>query len=331
MTLRHVCTVAAAIQAVAAAVVVGLALTLAAPGTSVRATSAPAAPGPGAPAPSIPSPATPVPLAPLAPGDISITPGSPIQGDTLIVLVSASPRASVTVRFDGTQFPVYATASGLRRALIGTDPDSAIGAHTIKVDVAEEGAAPHRVSRVIQVESGHFMVRNITLPPETIGLVTSRNLEIERRALGPVLSLRTPVALWQGPFHAPSAGQMDSPYGFGSFYNGRRMWWHGGADYADAEGSPIMATNSGIVALAQALPLGGNTVVINHGQGVLSEYLHLSAFTVHKGDRVDRGTLIGRMGATGLVTGPSVHWGLFVNGVPVNPLFWIESRPGLTD
>lgn len=322
MSLRHVCTVAAAIQAVAAAVVVGFALALAVPGTSVRATPAPATPAPGAPTPPTPSPAS---------GDIQITPGSPKQGDTLIVVVSASAHASVTVRFDGTQIPVFAAASGLRRALIGTDPDSATGAHTIRVDVAEEGAAPHRVSRGIRVESGHFMTRSLTLPPETIGLVTSQNLEIERRALGPVLSLRTPEALWQGPFQAPSSGQMDSPYGMESYYNGRRMWWHGGADYADAEGSPIVATNSGIVALAQALPLGGNTVVINHGQGVLSEYLHLSAFTVHKGEHVDRGAVIGQMGATGLVTGPSVHWGLFVNGIPVNPLFWIESRPGLTD
>ena len=108
------------------------------------------------------------------------------------------------------------------------------------------------------------------------------------------------------------------------------MWWHQGVDFAAPEGSPVIAANAGIVALAQGLPLGGNTVVIDHGQGVLTEYLHLSTMVVHPGERVDRGGLIARIGATGLVTGPSLHWGLYVNGKWVNPLFWTESRPDLT-
>jgi murein DD-endopeptidase MepM/ murein hydrolase activator NlpD len=314
--------VAAAMRGVTAAVVVSVALPLAAPGTPAPATPAPA--------PTAPPPTVPASVSPAEDGNIRITPDVPVQGDTLIVLVTARDHTSVTVRFDGTQVPIFAAPDGARRALIGTDPDVATGAHTLRVDVTGDGATPHRVFRKILVESGHFATRSLTLPPQTMGLVSSQNLDIERRALNPVLSLQTPVALWQGPFQAPSTGQMDSPYGFGSLYNGHRMWWHGGVDFADAEGSPIVAANAGIVALAEALPLGGNTVVINHGQGVLTEYLHLSAFTVHKGDPVDRGALIGHMGATGLVTGPSVHWGLFVNGIPVNPLFWVEPRAGLT-
>ncbi len=330
MSLRRVRAVATAIRATTAVVVLGFTLPLAAPATPTPGTPAPSTPVPSTPPPSTVPQTTPAPASPAESGEIRITPESPVQGDTLIVLAAASARASVTVRFDGNQVLVFDAPGGFRRALIGTDPDSATGAHTIRVDVTEDGAAPHRLSRVIHLGSGHFAVRSLTLPPETIGLVTSHNLEIERRALAPVLSLRTPVALWQGPFQAPSDGQMDSPYGQESVYNGRRMWWHGGVDFAAAEGSPVVATNAGIVALAQALPLGGNTVVLDHGQGVLTEYLHLSAFTVHKDERVDRGAVIGRMGATGLVTGPSVHWGLFVNGIPVNPLFWVETRPGLT-
>lgn len=322
MSVRRVGAVVDALRGVTATVVVGAALVLAAPGTPAPATPAPT--------PATPSPTVPAPVSPAEEGNIHIAPDSPVQGDTLIVLVMANDQTSVTVRFDGTQVPIFAAPDGARRALIGTDPDVSTGAHTLRVDVAGDGSAAHRIFRKIQVESGHFATRSLTLPPATMGLVSSQNLDIERRALNPVLSLQTPVALWQGPFQAPSTGQMDSPYGFESLYNGHRMWWHGGVDFADAEGSPIVAANTGIVALAQALPLGGNTVVINHGQGVLTEYLHLSAFTVHKGDRVERGALIGRMGATGLVTGPSVHWGLFVNGIPVNPLFWVEARSGLT-
>jgi len=101
-------------------------------------------------------------------------------------------------------------------------------------------------------------------------------------------------------------------------------------DYAASAGAPVVAANAGVVVLAQALPLGGNTVVIDHGQGVFTEYLHLSAFTVRAGARVPQGALVGRIGATGLVTGPSLHWGLFVNGTWVNPSFWMEPRLGVT-
>jgi len=129
---------------------------------------------------------------------------------------------------------------------------------------------------------------------------------------------------------SPSAGPVESNYGQQGVYNGHRQWWHQGVDFAASAGAPVVAANAGVIALAQALPLGGNTLVIDHGHGVLTEYLHLSSFAVHAGARVERGALIGRIGATGLVTGPSLHWGLIVNGIPVNPLFWMEPHPGLT-
>ena len=182
----------------------------------------------------------------------------------------------------------------------------------------------------MRLGSGHFGVRRLTLPPQTIGLVTSANLTTEARALDPVLGRRTAVAWWTGPFARPSAAPIDSPYGEQSFYNGRREWWHAGVDFDAPAGTPVTAASAGIVALARALPLGGNTVVIDHGQGVLTEYLHLSAFAVREGDRIAQGAVVGRIGATGLVTGPSLHWGLYVNGQPVNPLGWLEPRAGLT-
>jgi len=261
---------------------------------------------------------------------VRIAPSSPVQGDTLVVVVSAPGTSGVSVRFDGAIVTTYAAAHGGRRALIGTDPNVAPGSHTVSVTITQADTAPVRVSRVVQIQSGQFGARTLTLPPRTFGLITAENAAIERRALGPVLSRRTPETMWEGAFVAPSSGVMDSPYGFQSMYNGQRMWWHQGVDFAAPEGSPVVAANAGVVALAQALPLGGNTVVIDHGQGVLTEYLHLSEMTVRPGERVDRGALIGRIGATGLVTGPSLHWGLYVNGNWVNPLFWTEVRAGLT-
>jgi murein DD-endopeptidase MepM/ murein hydrolase activator NlpD len=261
---------------------------------------------------------------------IKIAPPSPVQGDTLMITVSAPGARHVSVQYDGGAVTAYRLPDGTRRALIGTDPTVATGSHTVAVTFTETGRAPWLVSRAVRLNVGHFEVRTLTLPPKTFGLITPQNAAIERRALRPVLSRRTPEPLWSGPFLAPSSGTMDSPYGYQSVYNGRRMWWHQGMDFAAPEGAPVVAANAGVVVLAQGLPLGGNTVIIDHGQGVLTEYLHLSAFAAHVGAHVERGALIARIGTTGLVTGPSLHWGLYVNGTWVNPLFWMHAHPGLT-
>lgn len=264
------------------------------------------------------------------PGLVEVAPASPVQGDTLIVVVSVPGSADVRVRWEGRAVRAFSLPDGSRRALIGTDPNVATGTHRLAVTVIAGTNPPLRLSRSVRIRPGHFAVRNLTLPPSTFGLITPQNLAAEGRAIGPVLNRRTPEAFWVGTFQAPSTGLMDSPYGDQGVYNGHREWWHQGVDFSASAGAPVVAANAGVVALAQALPLGGNTVVIDHGQGVLTEYLHLSAFAVRAGTRVDRGTLIGRIGATGLVTGPSLHWGLYVNGTWVNPLFWMEPRPGLT-
>lgn len=261
---------------------------------------------------------------------VTVTPEAPVQGDTLSVIVTAPRSLPIAMSFDGTPVAAYALSSGARRALIGTDPTVPTGAHRLAVTVAQRGRGTLRIPRGVRIGSGQFGVRTVTLGPKTAGLITAENAATERRILGAVLGRRTPEALWSGPFVAPSDGTMDSPYGDQSFYNGRRAWWHQGMDYAASAGAPVVAANAGVVALAQSLPLGGTTVVIDHGQGVLTEYLHLSAFTVRVGTRVEKGTQVGRIGATGLVTGPSLHWGLYVNGTWVNPSFWMEPRPGVT-
>lgn len=262
--------------------------------------------------------------------DVRVAPAEAVQGDTVAVIVHAAPGTVVVVRLDGAPVPTFAAGGALRRALIATDPDTRTGRYTIAVTITRPGEPPVRIVRIAHVRAGAFRARRLTLPPKTFGLITPKNLAIERDALRPVLLRQTPVAWWQGPFQAPSTGEMDSPYGEQGIYNGHREWWHQGVDFSAPAGSPVTAGNAGVVTLARTLPLGGNTIVIDHGQGVVTEYLHLSAFTVAVGDRVEKGTVIGRIGATGLVTGPSLHWGLYVLGVPVNPLFWLAPHAGLT-
>ena len=260
-----------------------------------------------------------------------IAPAAPVQGDTVAIIVRADAASRVTVGFNGTSVQVFAVTEGTWRALRGTDPDTPAGTYSVAAVITPPGVAPVTVRQSVRIGPTKFPERHLTLPSGTVALITPQNLAIERDALNAVLGRRTPEALWRGPFQHPVSGLIDSPYGYMGFYNGVREWWHQGVDYPNPAGTPVTAANGGIVVLARALPLGGNTVVIDHGQGVLTEYLHLASFTVQAGQRLAQGDTIGRIGATGLVTGPSLHWGLYADGHWVNPVFWTTARPGLTD
>jgi murein DD-endopeptidase MepM/ murein hydrolase activator NlpD len=126
--------------------------------------------------------------------------------------------------------------------------------------------------------------------------------------------------LWKGPFVRPVPQPANSAFGTRSVFNGLPRNAHGGADFLSPAGTPILAPNAGRIVVARALYFSGNTVVIDHGLGVFSMLAHLSAFDVHEGDRVVAGDRVGRVGATGRVTGPHLHWAVRANGARVDPL-----------
>ena len=121
---------------------------------------------------------------------------------------------------------------------------------------------------------------------------------------------------------------MSTRYGVRRYYNGifAQNYYHRGLDYAGAAGSPVIAPAAGRVALvgkvSQGFRVHGNAVGIDHGQGVTSIFLHLNRINVKEGDFVQAGNLIGTVGSTGASTGPHLHWGLYVNGKSIDPMFW---------
>ncbi len=114
--------------------------------------------------------------------------------------------------------------------------------------------------------------------------------------------------LWTAPFVVPRASRITSGFGGGRTFNGSVTSRHMGTDFAGTVGAPVYAANRGIVRLVSALYLGGNVIYLDHGDGVVTAYLHLSKQLVQEGDTVARGALIGRVGATGRVTGPHLHF-----------------------
>ena len=132
---------------------------------------------------------------------------------------------------------------------------------------------------------------------------------------------------WTAPFRKPRASDVTSRFGSGRTFNGQVASRHLGVDFRGAVGAPIRAANRGTVALVDNFFLGGNVVYIDHGGGLTTGYLHLSKTLVDAGDKVERGQIIGLVGATGRVTGPHLHWTARYGAITVNPLDLLTLEP----
>ena len=127
-----------------------------------------------------------------------------------------------------------------------------------------------------------------------------------------------------GQFQLPLTGRFSSQFGLVRIYNQTRRGRHSGLDIAAPTGIPVNAAANGVVVEAGEFHFNGNSVFIDHGQGLVSLYSHLSEISVMKGQQLQAGELIGLVGQTGRVTGPHLHWSVGLNGTWVNPLLFIE-------
>ncbi|MDR7418294.1 MAG: M23 family metallopeptidase [Armatimonadota bacterium] len=258
--------------------------------------------------------------------DARLTKAAVRQGTTVeLTLRAAVPLERLGVRFAGRAWPVYANGGGVWRTILATDPTTTPGQHVIVVDGIAADGLRLVVRRNVAVARVAFQRRRLTFDSERRGLLTPENAARERRRVAEALRELAREQLWEGFLALPIDARVSSPYGVLSIYHGVVRGFHGGVDFAADEGAPVRAAADGIVRLAEALPLSGNAVLVDHGLGVVSSYLHLSEIAVQAGQRVAKGEVVGKVGATGLATGPHLHWGLRVNGVRVDPLSW--TRP----
>jgi murein DD-endopeptidase MepM/ murein hydrolase activator NlpD len=133
-----------------------------------------------------------------------------------------------------------------------------------------------------------------------------------------------PEREWSGKFRAPVTARVSDLFGTRRVFNGETKSVHEGLDYAVPPGTPVAAVNAGSVILARPLYFEGNCIVLDHGQGLLTLYMHLSKFNVKEGDQVKRGEIIGLSGGTGRATGPHLHLAVRWQGVYVNPATLLE-------
>lgn len=134
--------------------------------------------------------------------------------------------------------------------------------------------------------------------------------------------------LWTAPFQFPRVTRITSGFGTGRVFNGRVASSHSGVDFAGHTGDTVRAANRGVVALVDSFFLAGNVIYIDHGEGIVTGYFHLSRQSVAAGDTVERGEVIGLVGATGRVTGPHLHWSARYGTLTVDPMGLVELTGG---
>lgn len=192
------------------------------------------------------------------------------------------------------------------------------GPLTVQAKVGKESAQASVTIRKVDWPRQQLSVNNkYVSPPKTV----MNRIAAERKRSSAVLNRVTPERAWSGAFTPPLPTLMvTSGFGGKRMFNGEVRSYHRGADLRGATGTPVRAIADGKVALAESMYFSGNVIYIDHGQGVISLYAHLSAIGVKPGDRVSAGQEIGRVGATGRVTGPHLHLGVVLLGQSVNPL-----------
>ena len=209
--------------------------------------------------------------------------------------------------------------------LIGLDVDTPPGSYSVSIVVARLNAPPLMGSYTLIVARKRFPTRQLRVAPVYVDPPPAevKRILAEAKRLDAIFNTTT----WRervGPFQAPVSAAAGNTFGARSIFNGQARNPHAGVDFGSPVGTPVEAPAAGVVALADDLFFTGGTVVLNHGRGLYSALAHLSTIAVANGDIVERGEVVGVVGATGRVTGPHLHWGTRLNGARVDALSLLE-------
>ena len=257
-------------------------------------------------------PPEPAPPLPADSASVSWVPGSVVQGT--IFRIRVTPERGEIRGVEGTfageplHFRPVEEGGLLALAAAPIDRD---GVEELSLEI-EYGTGAGRRTLEVPVVSGAYRMERLTVAPEfgqpqpaeiqrRISEESARAMQVSRRS-------HDTERMWAGPFTPPRATRITSGFGHGRVFNDQLQSRHMGTDFGGAVGEPVLAPARGVVALVDRFYLGGNVIYLDHGDGLVTAYLHLSEHEVREGEIVEPGQVIGRVGATGRVTGPHLHW-----------------------
>jgi murein DD-endopeptidase MepM/ murein hydrolase activator NlpD len=243
-------------------------------------------------------------------------------GIALLPVEAAGTQPPGSVHFNGHRAPVLSTGTGWV-AVVGLPLDTTPGPQSATWQPAD-GSGPRPLGFTVapkQYEEQRLTVpnrRHVDPAKEDLERIAAERKRIDA-ALGTFTAELYPVLDMQPPV----AGRRSSSFGLRRVFNGQPRNPHSGMDIAAPTGTPVQSPAPGRVVEAGDFFFNGNTVFVDHGQGVVTMYCHLSRIDVQPGDAVDTGSKLGLVGATGRVTGPHLHWGVAVNRALVDPALFL--------
>lgn len=244
---------------------------------------------------------------------LRLIPESIFPGDAFFIEVRSEDTPSGI--FDGRRIDFYRASENIYYGVSFVRLDMEPGEYHVSISTGG-----HSLRQKIRVDKKIFPIQRISLPPEKVFLSPEDEERVrnENIRVAEILS-RVTKRLWDGMFTPPLDTSISMPFGVVRIINEKKRSVHTGVDYRVGEGEPVRAINSGEVVLKDELFFGGKTIILNHGGGIYSLYMHLSQFLAEEGKMVERGDVIGLAGSTGRATGPHLHLHLKMYGMDVNP------------
>ena len=238
----------------------------------------------------------------------------------LTVVVRGTPE-KVTAKWFKHDIEFSHGAGGTWYALAGIAYEVKPGSYNLEISAAmPDGRMLHEI-RPIAVHAARYKTSRLTVPEKyvTPDPETLKRIEADKVLKAVAFAHQLPSAQWSGNFIAPVSTSMSEAYGTSRTLNGKLATVHRGEDFHAPMGTPVHASNSGEVVLAHELFYEGNCVIIDHGLGFMTMYMHLSQFNVKEGDKVDKDQVIALSGDTGRATGPHLHLAVRWNGEYLDP------------
>ncbi len=248
---------------------------------------------------------------------VEVFPTKVMPGDVFLIKVTGSKTASVpSASLENTKFSFNSCGADCYVAVGAVDIKTKPAVYAVEVIIGEK-----KKNLKLRVKKAHFRQIKITLPEDKVvlkpeDLMRSKKEDEKLSAIFSTVSEK----LWDGGFMLPLENCLLTPFGTERIMNGKWTSVHKGVDIKGADGEEIKASNRGKVVLAENLFFGGNTIIIDHGQGIYSIYMHLSKMNIRTEDVVLKGDVIGLVGSTGRATGPHLHFGVKVLNINVNPV-----------
>jgi hypothetical protein len=263
--------------------------------------------------------------------NVAWEPAQPVNGSAVLFRVTAPAGvASLHGTWSGHQLSFrFDRACACWYAVAGIDLDAKPGKHPLRLEGGAKEPGNAVYSADVTVSEKRYPTTAIKVAPEYVQPPQDVLARIEQEAelKKHVFAQIEPESYWAGRFKPPVDSSITAIFGSARTYNGVKKSTHQGMDFRAAIGTTIRATNQGTVVLARGLYYEGNCVVLDHGQGLLTIYMHLSEIRVKEGQRVEGGDILGLSGNTGRVTAPHLHFAVRWQGIYLDPATLLELHP----